>query len=330
MRRGQGVALGTRDGDGGLLQRGLHLAYLTSTHYNTHIPHDHASHRRKHHPHHAASPRGPTHVPLTPQQHTTACPNLGQTRQRRTPHTDGARRRRLRCLRTGPPTPLRSNTTPTTRIPQRQPTGQRSFFHRESTSTHASTSQHCRGRSARLPRPRAEIRRGGGDWADSASDFDADCWCMWGRFGTMGRQPVVTLLLARQRDGLADWNVVRCRGTGFRAHDSEDGVSVWRQHLVFTRRPRPPCTVRTSIRGRSPSSRPLATHADHPHLHISTSETAAPRHIHRIAPPTCYDSPTSHALSCPFYTLSHGSHSPKLRRPTSRRNDPHMALGTTR
>lgn len=89
------------------------------------------------------------------------------------------------------------------------------------------------GAALGYPVPRAEIRRGGGDWADSASDFDADCWCMWGRFGTMGRQPIVTLLLARQRDGLADWNVVRCRGTGFRAHDSEDGVSVWRQHLVF-------------------------------------------------------------------------------------------------
>ena len=56
------------------------LAYLTSTHYNTHMPHNHASHRHKQHPHHAASPRGPTHLTLTPQQHTTACPNLGQTR----------------------------------------------------------------------------------------------------------------------------------------------------------------------------------------------------------------------------------------------------------
>ena len=157
-RRGRGDFCGTglRDageGTGGDGDGGLHLAYLTSTHYNTHMPHNHASHRHKQHPHHAASPRGPTHVTLTRQRHTTACPNFGQTRRQTTPHADGARRRRLRCLRTGPPTPLRSNTTPTTRIPQRQPTGKRSFLHRESTSTHESTSQHRRGRSARLPRP---------------------------------------------------------------------------------------------------------------------------------------------------------------------------------
>lgn len=152
---------GPRDGggagvcgeDAGVRGRGLALAYLTSTHFNTHLPHNHASHSHKQHPHHAASPTVPTHATLTPQQHTTAYPNLGQTRQRRTPHADGARRRGLRRLRAGPPTPLRSNTTPTTRIPRRQPSGKRSFFHRTSPSTDASTSQHWRRRSARLPRP---------------------------------------------------------------------------------------------------------------------------------------------------------------------------------
>ncbi|AAM00649.1 protein RL1 [Panine betaherpesvirus 2] len=82
------------------------------------------------------------------------------------------------------------------------------------------------------PVSREDMKRGGTEWIEG-TDYPEDCWCMWGRFGTLNRRPVVRLLLQRQLEGRCDWNVVRCRGMGFRATDNEHGMAIWRQHLVF-------------------------------------------------------------------------------------------------